>query len=74
MKDHDGLIPMPDVEIRGRLLDLRQQHQDLDAAVSALEARPMVDQLQIARLKRQKLLLKDQISQLENQLRPDIIA
>jgi hypothetical protein len=74
MNDHDGLIPMPDVEIRGRLLDLRQQHQDLDAAVGALEARPMVDQLQIARLKRQKLLLKDQIAQLENQLRPDIIA
>lgn len=74
MNDHDGLIPMPDVEIRARLLELRQQHQDLDAAVSALEARPMVDQLQIARLKRQKLLLKDQIVKLENELRPDIIA
>ncbi|MDB5429717.1 MAG: hypothetical protein JWP35_833 [Caulobacter sp.] len=74
MNDHDGLVSLPDGEIRARLMLLRQQHQDLDSAVSALEARPRIDQLQIARLKRQKLLLKDQITQLENQLRPDIIA
>lgn len=74
MNDHDGLIPLPDGEIRARLMELRQQHMDLDAAIGALEARPMVDQLQIARLKRQKLGLKDQIVKLENELRPDIIA
>jgi hypothetical protein len=74
MTDDDGLVSMPDVELRARLLTLRQQHQDLDAAVAALEDKPNRDQLQVARLKRQKLSLKDQISQLEGQLRPDIIA
>jgi hypothetical protein len=72
--DDDGLIAFPDVEVRGRLLQLRQQHQDLDAAVAALEDQPVLDQLQIARLKKQKLILKDQISKLEAQLTPDIIA
>ena len=72
--DDDGLIAFPDVEVRGRLLQLRQQHQDLDAAVAALEAQTILDQLQIARLKKQKLILKDQISKLEGQLTPDIIA
>ena len=72
--DDDGLIAFPDVEVRGRLLALRQQHQDLDAAVAALEEQAQIDQLQIARLKKQKLVLKDQISKLEGQLTPDIIA
>lgn len=72
--DDDGLIAFPDVEVRGRLLVLRQQHQDLDAAVAALELMAQPDQLQIARLKKQKLVLKDQISKLEAQLTPDIIA
>jgi hypothetical protein len=72
--DDDGLVAFPDVEVRGRLLELRQQHQDLDAAVAALEEQAQIDQLQIARLKKQKLILKDQISKLEGQLTPDIIA
>lgn len=73
--DNDGgLFPFPNMEIRSRLVALRQQHQDLDAAVSALEAQPMPDQLQIVRLKRQKLALRDQIVILENQMTPDIIA
>ena len=73
--DNDGgLFPLPNMEIRSRLVILRQQHQDLDAAVTALEAQPMPDQLQIARLKRQKLALRDQIVILENQMTPDIIA
>lgn len=56
-----------------RLHELKQQHQDLDAAIGALaSSRP--DQLQIARLKKQKLLLRDQIAKLEDQLTPDIIA
>jgi hypothetical protein len=74
MTNDEGPIPFPNMEIRSRLVVLRQQHQDLDAAVSALEAKPMPDQLQIARLKKQKLGLKDQISRLENQMMPDIIA
>lgn len=75
MNDDDpGLIALPNVEVRARLLELRQQHTDLDAAVAALEDQPMPNQLMIARLKKQKLVLKDQIAKLENQLTPDIIA
>lgn len=75
MNDDDpGLITLPHVEIRARLVELRQQHQDLDAAVAALEAQPLPNQLQIARFKKQKLILRDQITKLENRLTPDIIA
>lgn len=75
MNDDDPrLITLPNVEIRARLVELRQQHQDLDAAVAALEAQPLPNQLQIARFKKQKLILRDQITKLENRLTPDIIA
>lgn len=75
MNDDDpGLITLPNVEIRARLVELRQQHQDLDAAVAALEGQPLPNQLQIARFKKQKLILRDQITKLENRLTPDIIA
>ncbi|CAN1488666.1 COG5481 Uncharacterized conserved small protein containing a coiled-coil domain [Caulobacteraceae bacterium] len=74
MNDDDGLYVMPNMEVRGRLMELRQRHQDLDAAVAALIEKPLPDQLQIARLKKQKLILRDQITKLENQLTPDIIA
>ena len=74
MNDDDGLYAMPNMEVRGRLMELRQRRQDFDAAVAALEDTPLPDQLQIARLKKQKLILRDQISKLENQLTPDIIA
>jgi hypothetical protein len=60
--------------IQMKISELRQAHQDLDAAVSALEDQPVVDQLLIARLKKQKLNLRDRIAQLEDQLTPDIIA
>jgi hypothetical protein len=60
--------------IRIALADLRLAHQDLDAAIAALEASPRVDQLQIARLKKRKLGLRDQIMKLEERLTPDIIA
>jgi len=63
-----------DVVIERRLAALREEHQDLDAAVQALEDRPQPDMLQIARLKKKKLALKDQIGQLEDRLMPDIIA
>jgi hypothetical protein len=59
---------------RSRLSEMRQQHQDLDAAIHALGLNPRPDQLQIARLKKQKLALRDQIAKLEDQLTPDIIA
>jgi len=60
--------------IRLGLAQLRQAHQDLDAAVAALESGAQPDQLQIARLKKKKLVLRDQIAKLDNRLTPDIIA
>jgi hypothetical protein len=56
------------------LEQLKVEHRDLDDAITALRAQPMVDQLQIARLKKKKLTLKDRIMRLEDQLVPDIIA
>ena len=57
-----------------RLGVLRLEHRDLDSAISALGGAIVQDQLQLARLKKKKLALKDEIRQLENQLIPDIIA
>jgi len=61
-------------ELRKRLELLRSEHGDLDAAIAALSDSGSTDQLQIARLKKRKLLLKDQITQIEDVLLPDIIA
>ena len=75
MADNNGeMIPLPNIEVRGRLMEFRQRHQDLDAAVEALAAMPTPDQLQIARLKKQTLILRDQIVKLENMLTPDLLA
>ncbi|WP_313534488.1 DUF465 domain-containing protein [Sphingomonas sp.] len=65
---------MDESEIRRRLEPLRAEHRDLDAAIAALAAAGTGDQLQIARLKKRKLKLRDEISLLEDQLIPDIIA
>lgn len=65
---------MTEDEMRKRLATLRLEHRDLDAAIDALSLAGGHDQLQIARLKKRKLLLKDQISMLEDYLIPDIIA
>jgi len=73
MNDQDELSDDPQV-LRAQLADLRQEHQDLDDAIEALAARPLADQLQIARLKRKKLALRDAIQKIEDQLTPDIIA
>ncbi len=61
-------------EMRKRLEILRVEHRDLDAAIDALNAAGSNDQLQIARLKKRKLRLKDQIAIIEDYLIPDIIA
>jgi hypothetical protein len=53
---------------------LRQEHRDLDAAIDALERMAVADRLQIQRLKKRKLVLRDRISYLEDVLTPDIIA
>jgi hypothetical protein len=60
--------------LQARLALLRQEHQDLDSSIYAIEQQPMPDQLLLMRLKRKKLSLRDQIVLLEDQLTPDIIA
>ncbi|MEO1608128.1 MAG: DUF465 domain-containing protein [Pseudomonadota bacterium] len=57
-----------------RLVALREEHSRLDCLIAELDAAPSPDRLQITRLKKQKLSLKDAIAQIEDRLRPDIIA
>ncbi len=82
---HDGIVvacnngivmePFETIQaIERRLIELKQEHRDLDLAIDALVASPNHDELQLRRLKKRKLLLKDQISFLESQLTPDIPA
>jgi hypothetical protein len=63
-----------EAQIRGRMDALRQEHRDLDAAIAALAGQSVPDQLQLARLKKRKLRLRDEIAILEDYLLPDIIA
>ncbi|KAB1073026.1 YdcH family protein [Methylobacterium planeticum] len=53
---------------------LKEEHRDLDGAIAALERSVAGDQLQIQRLKKRKLTLRDRISYVEDQITPDIIA
>ena len=59
---------------RAKLAELKLEHFDLDAAVAALQGAAQPDQIQIARLKKRKLALRDAIAQIEDQYLPDIIA
>ena len=63
-----------EISAAARLVRLRQEHRDLDSAIDALRALAASDQLQLARLKKRKLRLRDEIALLEDQLIPDIIA
>jgi hypothetical protein len=63
-----------DQDISRRLEQLRLEHRDLDSAIDALVQNGSTDQLQIARLKKRKLALKDEILVFEGQLIPNIIA
>lgn len=68
---------MPDLDVEAvsrRLAELRQEHRDLDQAVAALVASGTADQLQVQRLKKRKLKLKDEIRQIEDLQLPNIIA
>ncbi len=68
-------LPMKNDEVlRIELEVFRRQHRDLDEAIAALVEKATGDQLTIKRLKKQKLVLKDRISQIEDRLTPDIIA
>ena len=71
MNDHG---PDEEKAAASKLAVLRQEHQDLDASIFAIGQASLPDQLLLQRLKRKKLLLRDQIALLEDQLTPDIIA
>jgi hypothetical protein len=73
MNDDDP-VELDETRLRGRLAELRTEHEDLDAAVTALESAPMPDQIRIARLKKKKLALRDEMVRIEDLLTPDIIA
>ena len=61
-------------ELRTQLARLNQEHRDLDAAIAALQGTPGSDLIQVQRLKKRKLHLRDRITFIEDQLTPDIIA
>ncbi len=65
---------MDETELRARLHALTLEHRDLDAAIDALSRSSSVDVLQVARLKKRKLRLKDEMSAIQDLLIPDIIA
>jgi len=60
--------------LRDWLARLQQEHRDLDAAIAALATSPGSDLIQVQRLKKRKLVLRDKIRQIDDQLTPDIIA
>jgi len=74
MNDDEPGPALDDEALRARLSTLKVEHEDLSAAVEALEAVPRTDQIRIARLKKKKLALRDEIVRLEDRLTPDIIA
>jgi hypothetical protein len=74
MSNDDTSEPLDNVAIRARLEGLRMEHRDLDEVIDRLLEKAPFDQLQLQRLKKRKLGLKDQILRLESQLIPDIIA
>jgi hypothetical protein len=65
---------MDEAQIKVRLDGMRLEHRDLDDAIAALALAAVPDQMQMARLKKRKLRLRDEIAMFEDQLVPDIIA
>ena len=63
-----------DAALRQRISELQMEHRDLDDAIARLSENPLPDQLRMQRLKKRKLLLKDQLTYLERQLDPDVLA
>lgn len=71
---NDQVTRPDEVAARAKLAALMQEHRDLDAAIDALWAAGGSDQLALSRLKKRKLQLKDEITEINNALLPDIIA
>jgi hypothetical protein len=74
MNDDDPFLSDDELALHAEVKLLRQEHADLDASIEALNHMPIPDQLRIARLKRKKLLLRDEIVKIESRILPDIIA
>ncbi|WP_332655106.1 YdcH family protein [Brevundimonas sp.] len=74
MNDDDPFLSEEEQALHARLKVLRLEHADLDASIEALGHMPVPDQLMIARLKRKKLTLRDEIVKIEAIVLPDIIA
>ena len=70
----DGTVPVDQEQLHMRLEELKSEHRDLDHVIARLNEAAPYDQLQMQRLKKRKLLLKDEILRLEDRLYPDIIA
>lgn len=74
MNDDEPFLTEDELALHAEVKLLRQEHADLDASIEALSHMPLPDQLLIARLKRKKLLLRDEIVRIEGRILPDIIA
>lgn len=74
MNDDEPFLTEEDQALHAELKLLKQEHADLEASIEALSHMPLPDQLLIARLKRKKLVLRDEIVKIEDQILPDIIA
>tara|TARA_R110000764_G_scaffold128995_1_gene216784 strand:+ start:516 stop:740 length:225 start_codon:yes stop_codon:yes gene_type:complete len=74
MNDDQPYLNEEQLALLARLKTLQTEHADLDASIDALGLMPIPDQLRIARLKRKKLLIRDEIAKVENRILPDIIA
>ena len=68
------MVRKSEQELRDQLVALRTEHRDLDSQIIAREQSSISDQLTVRRLKKRKLMVKDQIQTIEDQLLPDIIA
>ena len=66
--------PVDQEVLKRRLGELRSEHRDLDDVIAQISERVPFDQLQVQRLKKRKLQLKDEIAKIESALLPDIIA
>ncbi len=71
---HRSDVTEPHTSIQSRLMALRQEHRDLDQAIAHLVDTPSMDQLQLRRMKKRKLRLRDQIAYWESKLIPDLDA
>lgn len=74
MNDDQPFLTDEEIALHAQVKLLRLEHADLDASIEALSHMPIPDQLLIARLKRKKLQLRDEIVKIESRILPDIIA